>query len=68
MEHLKGADADGYHAAIEATGLEYRICGHAPTYLAFRAFQPEKGEILAHEVWDDAETDSAVSFATVAFS
>ncbi len=54
LEHLKGADADGYHAAIEATGLEYRICGHAPTYLAFRAFQPEKGETLAHEVWDDA--------------
>ena len=67
MKMLKDSDADAYHMAVEATGHKFRVCGHAPTYLALKSFSPSSGTVLAYDVWDDIDTNSAVTFASVAF-
>ncbi len=64
---LEQGDVGGYHAAIEANDQAFRVCGHAPTVLALDALGPVRGTILAYDVWDDQETASAVTFATMAF-
>lgn len=64
---LEQGDVGGYHAAIEANDQAFRVCGHAPTVLALDALGPVQGTILAYDVWDDQETASAVTFATMAF-
>lgn len=64
---LELGDVGGYHAAIEANDQAFRVCGHAPTVLALDALGPVQGTILAYDVWDDQETASAVTFATMAF-
>lgn len=68
LEQLRVASPEAYHAEILATDYAYRICGHAPTVLALTALRPQKGTIVAYDVWDEAETESAVSFTSVLFS
>ncbi|MBC8124635.1 MAG: AmmeMemoRadiSam system protein B [Candidatus Kapabacteria bacterium] len=68
LEQLRAASPEAYHAEILATDYAYRICGHAPTVLALTALRPQKGTVVAYDVWDEAETESAVSFASVLFS
>ncbi len=67
LEALSGASADQYHRRITALPQDFRVCGHAPTVVALGATMPATGTILAYDVWEEAETGSAVTFATVAF-
>jgi MEMO1 family protein len=67
VDLLEGADIAGYHRAIEATDHVYRICGHAPTVIGLLAMEARRGKLLAYDVWDERETESAVTFATLAF-
>ena len=64
---LEGADVEGYHAAIEGTGHSFRICGHSPTIVGLTASGVASGTLLAYDVWNETETESAVTFATMAF-
>jgi hypothetical protein len=47
------------------------VCGHAPAVLALQtallAAGKLKGDTLGYDVWNEAETQSSVSFATVAW-
>ena len=64
---LEGADIEGYHQVIARDQEAFRVCGHAPTIVALEALRPAWGKLLAYDVWDDRDTQSAVSFATMAF-
>jgi len=64
---LKAGDVGGYHQVLEDNDHAYRICGHAPTVLTLDAVGPVQGRVLAYDVWDDRDTGSAVTFATMAF-
>ncbi|MCB0711106.1 MAG: AmmeMemoRadiSam system protein B [Ignavibacteriae bacterium] len=46
---------------------EYKVCGVSPMYAMLRAANLKRGELLAYDQWDEEETDSAVSFASMAF-
>lgn len=46
----------------------FRICGFPPLYTFMNAFTHLKGEILHHQIWDETERDSAVSFGSIVFS
>jgi len=65
LDQMRAASPEGYHQEILATDYAYRICGHAPTVLALTATRPTSGEVAAYDVWEEEETQSAVSFATV---
>lgn len=67
LEHLRTASPEAYHSEIVATDHAYRICGHAPTVLALTAVRPTSGSVVAYDIWDETETQSAVSFASVLF-
>ena len=54
-----------YCAAIERHRNAYRICGYAPTMLAHSAHTVGKGRAIAYDMWDEFETQSSVSFATI---
>lgn len=65
IEHLAAGDLSGYRRSIDMLGNLYRVCGYAPTVLALSCLSPGAGRPLSYEVWDDVDTQSAVSFATV---
>jgi len=67
LEHLRSASPQAYHSEILATDHAYRVCGHAPTVLALTAVRPTSGTVVAYDIWDETETQSAVSFASVLF-
>nr|MBP6510910.1 AmmeMemoRadiSam system protein B [Candidatus Kapabacteria bacterium] len=67
LEHLRTASPEAYHSEIVATDHAYRVCGHAPTVLALTAVRPTSGSVVAYDIWDETETQSAVSFASVLF-
>lgn len=46
----------------------FRICGFPPLYTFMNAFPHLKGEILHHQIWDEIERESAVSFGSIVFS
>ena len=62
---LEDNDLAQYHAQIELHSNRYRICGHAPTVLAHSIQTVGKGRTIAYDVWNELETQSAVSFATI---
>ena len=64
---LKAGDVGGYHQALEDNDHAFRVCGHAPTVLTLDAVGPMPGTVLAYDVWDEQETGSAVTFATMSF-
>lgn len=67
LEHLESVNLTAYHSEIAESDFSFRICGHAPTMLALTAIAPTRGSVVAYDIWDEAETESAVSFATVLF-
>jgi len=67
LRHLSAAQPGAFYNAVREADDNYRICGLAPSYVALTAVQPSPGEVVAYEVWDDADTSSAVSFAGLAF-
>lgn len=68
LEHLERADAHGYDAELAASDHQFRVCGYAPTMVALHALKPGRGDVTAYDIWHEAETASAVSFASVVFS
>ncbi|MBU3699198.1 MAG: AmmeMemoRadiSam system protein B [Candidatus Kapabacteria bacterium] len=65
IEHLVAGDLGAYRRSIESLDNPYRVCGHAPTVLALTCKPPTGGRQLRYQVWDDVETESAVTFASV---
>ncbi len=57
-----------FHQLIHDSDYRYRVCGHAPTMLALEALQVREGTVLAYEIWQEAETQSAVTCATMVFT
>jgi len=67
VDHLARLDVDAYMDAVRESDDAYRICGLSPTYLALKAAGATSASVLGYDVWDEAETDSAVSFSAIAF-
>jgi AmmeMemoRadiSam system protein B len=67
LDHLQVANATAFHQAIARTDNRTNVCGHGPLLLSLLAAEPRSGNILAYEVWDDVDTQSAVTFASAAW-
>lgn len=46
----------------------YRICGFPPLLTYLKAFPDSKGSILSHDLWDEREEESSVSFGSILYS
>lgn len=54
-----------YRALIDDHDNRFRVCGYAPTVLSHMARPVGRGRAIAYDLWDEIETQSAVSFATI---
>jgi len=68
---LERGEADSWRRHIERQHNRYRICGSAPVWFGLKAAEQclgkLRGSVERHHVWDDTDTNSAVSAATVVF-
>ncbi|MBN9400791.1 MAG: AmmeMemoRadiSam system protein B ['Candidatus Kapabacteria' thiocyanatum] len=67
LERLVEGDVEGYYEEVRRVGDRRRICGLAPTVMALAAAGPRPGTLLSYDQWDDSETGSGVTYASVAF-
>ncbi|MGE3802712.1 MAG: AmmeMemoRadiSam system protein B, partial [Candidatus Kapaibacterium sp.] len=67
IEAATECDAGKFLQRLVDVRNEYKVCGVSPMYAMLRAAELKRGELLAYDQWDEEETDSAVSFASMAF-
>lgn len=67
LRALTDIDTVRYFREIAAVGDRRRICGLPPVYSMLEAVQPVRGVTLDYRQWDERDTESAVTFASMAF-
>jgi AmmeMemoRadiSam system protein B len=67
IESLEKCDADEFFFTISTVKDKNKICGISPIYTLLNLIKPKYGKILSYYQWDETETKSAVSFASIAF-
>ncbi len=68
LEALIRGSVEDFWAEGRRVKNRYHVCGFAVLACLLEVFSKPTGEILAYEVWHEAPTRSAVSFAAVTFS
>jgi hypothetical protein len=67
IEPLERADAGAFFAEAAKDGDRRRICGLSPMYTLLATIPGSRGRLLHYDRSDDPQTQSAVSFASLAF-
>lgn len=67
LHKATAADADSFFTHIASTNDNRRICGLPPVYSMLQAVQPERGVLLDYQQWHERETESAVTYASLAY-
>jgi AmmeMemoRadiSam system protein B len=67
LSSLEQCNHNEFFNRIASANDQWKICGLAPNYMMLETLQPERGEILYYEQWNEREQRSAVSYASVAF-
>lgn len=62
------SDADGFLDVITSNYDAYRICGFPPLYSFLLGAKELQGELIAYDVWDEKERNSAVTIGSVLFT
>ena len=60
-------DAEEFLGHLIDVRNKYKVCGVSPMYAMLRTAGMRRGELLAYDQWNETETESAVSFAGMAF-
>lgn len=64
---LEKCDSESFYDKIAAVENQRKICGFSPIYFLLKLARPERGEFLVYNQWNDKATESAVTFASMAF-
>ncbi|MBM4348799.1 MAG: AmmeMemoRadiSam system protein B [Deltaproteobacteria bacterium] len=67
LNHLERADGDGFFSSISREGDRKRICGLPAIYAMLKVMKAEKGRLLKYGRAFTPETQSVVTFASLAF-
>ncbi len=67
LRHMASVDTAGFFNGIAAVSDHRRICGLPPVYSMLEAVKPLRGSVLDYRQWSERETESAVTFASLAF-
>lgn len=67
LKSLETVNVQQYIANATLPEFQQRICGLGPTAVALQALQPNSGTVLHYGLWQELDTGSAVSYATVQF-
>lgn len=67
INSLVNCDEEHFFEKIKNDGDKWKICGTAPIYALMKTYKPSKGTFLKYNQWNEIETRSAVSFASISF-
>lgn len=67
LECLVGGDPDGFWEESARVGDRYNVCGFSAMACLLEVLPDPRGRVLAHDIWHERATNSAVTFAAVAF-
>jgi AmmeMemoRadiSam system protein B len=65
---LCDCDAEGFWAAVREDRNLHNVCGFSPLAVLLELVSGTVGRRLDYDIWEEAATQSAVSFAALAFS
>jgi AmmeMemoRadiSam system protein B len=66
IETIKAGDPGGFFADIAREGDERKICGLAPMYMQLELLSGRRARLLHYDIALEPQTDSLVSFASLA--
>jgi MEMO1 family protein len=66
IESIKAGDPEGFFARIAGERDARKICGLAPMYIQLELLKGHQGRLLMHDIAMEPQTESAVSFASIA--
>jgi AmmeMemoRadiSam system protein B len=67
LKNAAAVDTPGFFSGIAGVNDCRRICGLPPVYSMLEAVRPRRGEVLDYRQWHEKETESAVTFASLAY-
>jgi AmmeMemoRadiSam system protein B len=67
LEFISMGKSDDFLSKISHDQDKWKVCGTSPIYLTMLTLNNAKGKILNYGQWNETETLSAVTFASVAF-
>lgn len=67
LNALSEADIGKFYELIAGTNDKRKICGLPPIYAMLNTISPGRGKLLHYGQWSETETESAVTFASLAF-
>lgn len=68
IDSLEAADPDEFFKKIADCGDARKICGLSPIYSLLKISKPKSGKLLKYTQWNEVETKSAVSVASMSFT
>ena len=68
LKHLSGMNADHFWKESERVRDQYHVCGFSALACLLEVLPECRGTVLDYEIWHEAPTQSAVSFASVVFT
>lgn len=67
LEYMESCQADKFFGMVSEVKDKNKICGLSPVYSLLKLTSPSRGKLLDYSIWNETETKSAVSFASMAF-
>lgn len=67
LKLIEAADSDGFFNLISSQRDRRKICGLSSIYILLRLLAPAKGKFLAYGLSPEPETNSVVTFASLAY-
>lgn len=68
LNTLCGRDVEAFWAEAKQVQDQYNVCGFPALVCLIEILPPCRGMLLNYEVWEEQSTQSAVSFAAIAFT
>ncbi|MDH5466866.1 MAG: AmmeMemoRadiSam system protein B [Candidatus Aminicenantes bacterium] len=68
IDSLCRGDVDGFWAESRKVEDRYHVCGFSTMACLLEVLSPLRGFLIDYEIWQEAPTQSAVSFAGIAFN
>jgi len=68
LDFLARGDAEGFWSESIRVRDRYHVCGFGALATLLEVLPPSRGELLHYEMWHEAPTRSAVSFAAMCFT
>jgi hypothetical protein len=67
LRAIESLDADGFFHSISQDDDQRKICGFPPIYTFLASVEATSGRLLKYEQWSEEATQSAVTYASLAF-